>query len=60
MTNESTFKETTEFLVNHGWEKINLNEYKQEKELRKYQTARIGQFYYFKLKKSNEDINNGK
>lgn len=56
MENETTFKETTEFLINNGWERINLNQYKQEKELKKHQTARIGMYCYFRLKKSNDEI----
>lgn len=53
---ETTFKQTSEYLISHGWEMITLKEYLEEKKLRKYQTARIGSYHYFKLKKSNEEI----
>jgi len=53
---ENTFKKTSEYLVNNGWERINCKEYKKEKALMKNQTARLGIAHFFKLKKSNEEI----
>jgi len=54
----SIFKQTEEYLCNHGWEKINKTTYSDLKLNRKNETARIGRFTFFKLKKSNEQIKN--
>lgn len=60
MNKESTFKETREWLISHGWEKIGLRAYILEKKLKKRHTARIGVGDYFRLKKTKEEIEKSK
>jgi hypothetical protein len=55
-TKETTFQKTYDFLKNHGWEKISVQQYIKEKEKKKDHTARIGLYGFFKLKKSIKKI----
>lgn len=56
MTKETTFKETCEFLETHGWERISIKEYAITKKFNKYETAMVGDNYFFRLNKSREEI----
>lgn len=53
---ETTFKQTYEFLETHGWVRIYADEYERVKSQKKHQTARIGSAGFFKLSKSNQEI----
>lgn len=53
---ETTFKETNEWLEQHGWIKIEKQEYGILKKEGKYQTARVGIYGFFKLSKKNDEI----
>ena len=53
---ETTFKETYEWLLNNGWCRITAKEYNKEKKIKKYYTARIGKWAFFRLKKSIKEI----
>jgi len=57
---EATFKDTFNYLATHGWTKLSLIEYIQEKQAKKYQTARVGRYGYFRLNKSDEEIRKAK
>lgn len=48
-----TFKEIFKFLEENGWERINVVEYSIQKKAKR-ETARIGNFGFFKLKKKGE------
>lgn len=56
---ETTFKDTFNFLETHGWERLNVKQYNDEKRNKKYFTARIGFYGFFKLKRSIKEIEEG-